>query len=276
MFDILYNTMAKKITETELENAIAKMRQKYNDIIVTYMLSPQLKNGFEERLFTVRLTNYNILRFLTEELKDIRLIENREKEKINLNALKNIAKIGEKETSAENGQDKKDFADKIIEQMMSRIEHYPDIFIHKNASKEIEKLFGTLIEFDVKHWSVYGKYAKKYRVNKYDADYSQLESMLNNFTRIYKGDLPSRLSRYRSMLDSSFIFSKDVAREEKSCIVDCAVLISALRKMLGSLISNQELLPEEKEKLSEIDKYLDLMAENFRLRDIIRLIAPPI
>lgn len=262
--------MAKKITDTELEKGIVKVRQKYNDITVTYMLSPRLITGFDERLLSVRLNNYNVMRFLAEEIKAIKEIENREKEKINLIAF-------EIDASAESGQGKKDFADKIIEQMMSKIEHYPNIFIHKNANQEIEKLFGALIEFDIKQWSVYEKYAKKYTVNKYNTEYSQLESMLNNFTRIYKGDIPSRLFRYRSMLDSSFVFSKDIGREEKACIVDCASLICALRKVLGSLISNPKLLSDEKEKLSGIDKYLDLLSENFRLRDIIKLIiAPPI
>lgn len=262
--------MAKKISAAETEKAIARIREKYNNLIVTYMLDPRIREGFEQRLFEIRKNNFDPLRFLHDEIKSIHDIERKEKEKIN-----SIARDAAKEKSKENinneAAPRRDFADKVLEQLMARIEKYPDIFIHHNANPEIGKLFGALIDFDAKMWPAYEKLAKKYRVNRYDPSFTRLENMLNNFTRIYTEDVPSRLLGYRSMLASSFTRNKDVAREEKRCILECAFLVKALKDTIAELMANPEILQGEKEKLLKLVEYLDRIADDFRLRDLMTL-----
>ncbi len=261
--------MAKRISEAETETAIVRIRKKYNDLIVSYMLDPRIKEGFEKRLLEIRKRGFDIARFLGDEITSILEIEKAEKEKINNAAKKNSSVKEKREKDKETGE--KDFADRVIEQMMAKIEKYPGISIHQNANPEICKLFGALSEFDISMWPVYDKLAKKYRVNRYDPVYTRLEAMLNNFTRIYTEDVPVRLVRYRSMLDSSFSRNSEIGKEEKLCILECAFIVKALKDVISDLMKNPEILQNEKEKLQGLNNYLDQLTNDFRLKDLMTL-----
>ena len=199
--------MGKKITSEEIERAAEKIRKKYNDLIVSYMLNPRIKDGFEERYSEIKKYNVDPTRFFTDEIISLKEIEQKEKEKINI-AAKSIIISPDKSPNKET--DKKDFADKILEEMNKKIEKYPGFFIHQNANKEIEKLFGALIDFDKNRWKTYEDIAKKYRVNTYDLAYTKLEKMLNNFMRVFSGNVTVRLLQYKNMLTSPFAQTKNI------------------------------------------------------------------
>ena len=260
--------MGKRINSDEIERAAEKIRTKYTDLIVSYMLNPRIKNGFEERYSEIKKYGFDPVRFLTDEIKALKEIEQIEKEKIN-KAAKSINIELEKKENIE--EVKKDFADKIIEQLNKKIEKYPAFFIHQNANKEIEKLFGALIDFDMNMWKTYEEIAKKYRINKYDLAYTRLEKMLNNFTRIYSEEVTVRLLQYKNMLNSPFSKTSNIDKEEKLCLLECAVLIKMLIETINGLIAYPDILQIEKEKLQNLIDYLDTMAEDFRLKDLMTL-----
>ncbi|MCL2791483.1 MAG: hypothetical protein FWD87_00165 [Spirochaetaceae bacterium] len=258
--------MSKKISSDEMEKVAEKIRKKYNDIIVSYMLSPRIKEGFDDRYNEIKKYGVDPLRFFNDEITALKDIEQKEKEKINKAAKnKNIEhnENNNKET------DKKDFADKVIEQIFKKIEKYPTFFIHQNANKEIEKLFGALIDFDKNMWKEYENIAKKYRVIKYDLAYINLEKMLNNFTRIFSGNVTVRLLNYKNMLNSPFSKTNNIDKEEKSCIMESAFLIKMLMDTANGLIDYPHILKEEKEKLQKLINYLDIMLDDFRLKDLL-------
>jgi len=260
--------MGKKITSTEIEKAAEKIRKKYNDIIVSYMLSPRIKEGFENRYNEIKKYGFDPLRFLNDEINALKEIEQKEKEKIN-NAAKSTNIEPDKNEDKETV--KKDFADKILEELFKKIEKYPTFFIHNNANKEIEKLFGTLIEFDKNMWKTYEDIAKKYRINKYDISFVKLEKMLNNFTRVYSGDVTVRLLQYKNMLNSPFTQTNNIDKEEKFCILECSFLIKMLTDTIKGLINYPGILQNEKEKLQKLVEYLDTMVDDFRLKDLMSL-----
>ena len=264
----IIRTMAKKISSEEAEKAVEKIRKKYNDLIVTYMLNPRLKDGFEERYYEIKKYGVDPVRFLNDEIKSIKEIEQQEKEKINQAAKNLIIKPDKKE----NGEpEKKDFADKILEEIFKKIEKYPTFSIHQNANKEIEKLFGALIDFDKNKWKIYEEIAKKYRLNKYDLSYVKLEKMLNNFIRVYSGDVTVRLVQYKNLLNSPFSKIINIDKEEKLCILECAYLIKMLIDTVNTLFSFPDILKDEKEKLQSLKTYLDTMVDDFRLKDLMSL-----
>ena len=260
--------MGKKLSDKEVGVIIEKIRRHYDNIIVTYMLDKSLKNGFEERYFQVRKAGVDPMRFINDEIKSLKEIESREKARINREAEKKVKKA----VSAEGeNREKKDFADRVLEDLMKKIENYPEIHIHSGANPEIRKLFGTLIEFDSKQWQYYEKLAKKYRINRYDIAYTRLENMLNNFTRIYSDDIPVRLSQYKNMLSSPYSRNKNIGKEEKLCILECAYLIKNLKDTALDLSENPEIQEREKQALLSITSYLDKIIDDFRLRDLVNL-----
>ncbi|MDX9802146.1 MAG: hypothetical protein RBT69_12510 [Spirochaetia bacterium] len=262
--------MTKRISEAETEKAVEKIRKKYNDLIVMYMLDPRIKSAFEQRLFEIRAGSFDPARFLRDEIESLLEIEKKERDKINNAAKKSNLEKQKKDKIKESG--KKDFADRVLEDIMAKIEKYPDIFIHQNANPEIRKLIGTLIDYDLTRWSYFEKLAKKYRINRYDPAFTRLENMLNNFTRIYTDDIPARLAGYRTMLNSSFARNKDIGKEEKLIIFECAYLVKSLKDTLLTLTENPELLPNEKEKLLDSIDYLDRLTDDFRLKDLMTLV----
>jgi hypothetical protein len=260
--------MAKKISSDEAERVAEKIRKKYNELIVSYMLAPRIKDGFEERYNEIKKYGVDPARFLTDEIKSLKEIEQKEKEKIN-NAAKSIKPEPDKDKNKET--DKKDFADKVMEDILKKIEKYPTFFIHDQANKEIEKLFGTLIDFDKTMWKKYEDIAKKYRVNKYDISYVRLEKMLNNFIRVFSGDVTVRLVQYKNILTSPFSRTNNIDKEEKLCILECAFLIKMLIDTINGLANYPDILKEEKDKLLTLVKYLDTIVDDFRLKDLISL-----
>ncbi|MCL2293729.1 MAG: hypothetical protein FWC36_02530 [Spirochaetes bacterium] len=258
--------MDKKISNAEAEQIAEKIRKKYNDLIVTYMLAPRLRDGFEARYNEIKRYGVDQARFLNDEIQSLKAIELKEKEKINKAAKsKNIESEKLKET------DKKDFADKVMEDLFKKIEKYPTLFIHSSANKELEKLFGALIDFDKNMWKTYEDIAKKYRFNKYDIAFVKLEKMLNDFTRVYSENVTVRLLPYKDMLNSPFSKISNIDREEKLCILECAVLIKMLMDTVTALINYSSILQNEKEKLLKLIDCLNIMTEDFRLKDLMTL-----
>ncbi len=259
--------MKKKLNEQEIEQIINKIRNRYNDLIVTYMLSPRIKNHFEERLYQVKRAGVNPERFFHDEILNIKNIETREREKLNKEAAEK-RKIEARKKQNINTV-KQDFADRMIEKMMQKIEKYPEIFIHDHANPEIRKLFGTLIDFDSKHWKNYDRISKKYRALKYNLSYIQLENQLNDFSRIYKDDVPTRLIRYKTMLSSPFSRTKDIEKEEKMVILESAVLINNLKKALSEIDDTEHMTTEDFHDISDMKDYLENVKNDFRLNDLM-------
>lgn len=259
--------MKKKLTPPEIDAITDKIRNNYNHLIVTYMLSPSLKDSFEKRLFQVRQAGVNPERFLRDEILNIKQIEQSEKEKINKTAHNHRIMV-EKQN---NGKDnvKKDFADRVIEKIMKQIKKYPELFIHDNANPEIKKLFGTLIDFDTRHWTNYDRISKKYRAIRYDLSYVRLENSINDFSRIYKDDVPSRLIRYKTMLSSPFSRISDIEREEKLAILEAAVLINNLIKALSDFDDMEHINTSDRDTISEMKFYLENVKKDFRLNDLM-------
>lgn len=259
--------MKKKLSDQEIEAIIRKIRNKYNDLIVSYLLSPRLKEHFEDRLYQIRRAGFYPERFLQDEILNIKKIEQNEKDRLNKTAEENRIKA-EKKKKAENPV-KQDFADRVIERIMQQIEKYPEIFIHDNANPEIRKLFGTLIEFDSKYWTNYDRLSRKYRAIKYNISYIRLENSINDFSRIYKDDVPSRLIRYKSMLSSPFSRTKDIEKEEKMAILEAAVLINNLQKALSELDDTEKMASDDLKSIADMKVYLDNVKKDFRLNDLM-------
>ena len=233
------------------------------------MLSPRIKIHFEERLYQVKKAGVNPERFFSDEILNIKKIEQAEKEKLNKAAEIERRKAEKAKKLEDNVTKKQDFADRVIERMMKRIEKYPEIFIHESANPEIRKLFGTLIEFDSKYWTNYERISKKYRAIKYNMSYIRLENSINDFSRIYKDDVPSRLIRYKTLLSSPFARIKDIEKEEKMAILEAAVLVNDLKKALTEIDDSEEMSVQDFQDIADMKHYLEEVKNDFRLNDLM-------
>ena len=72
--------MAKRISEEEADRAVDRIRKKYNDLIVMYMLDPRIKSAFEQRLFEIRAGSFDPARFLRDEIESLLEIEKKERD----------------------------------------------------------------------------------------------------------------------------------------------------------------------------------------------------
>jgi hypothetical protein len=86
-----------------------------------------------------------------------------------------------------------------------------------------------------------------------------------------KDGISPRLTRYFALLSR---FPRDynaIEREEKSFIIDTALLLHDLKTILSGVILNKSsLIPDEEKKLTTFLNYIDGILEDFRMKDLKR------
>lgn len=243
-----------KLSDKEIQDALARIRKTYDDYIISYMTPIDEKTGFEDRYITALHARVDLTRFIKDEIEHLQvLIKGRKDEE----SRKNVSAA--RPASA----NKKGFADQIMEELERKIESYPEIEINDDASVEVKKLYGALYELDKNHWRTLSKFIRK--VHSSTVSYN-LENRLLRMTTMGGDHVPPELDRYLFLLQQKGKYSSELFREAQECIKRASFFLHELRHIL--LECQDRGLMDESVEIAF--NYVENIISDFRLKDLKR------
>ena len=240
-----------RLTPKEVETALTRIRKTYDDYIISYMTPIDEKSAFEDRYIDALHARVDLTRFIKDEIEYLQqLIKEGEDKKI-----RNI-----KPATA---QPAKGFADRIIEELEKKIESYPEIYLHDDASVEVKKLYGALKVLDYEHWSTVSTFIRK--VHSSTVSYN-LENRLYRMTTVGGESVPPDLDRYLFLLNQNGQYSTELFRESQECIKRASFFLHELHHIL--LECQDRGLMDESVEIAY--NYVENIISDFRLKDLKR------
>jgi len=256
---------SKKLNKGEIQRTVDKIRKKYEEYTVRFLKSPKLKYAFEQRYAGVLRKSLDIGSFLSAEIGVIEELIKKEMSK-----LKYSAAQAEKQNKSQ--KDRKNFADKILEEHKARIEKYKKIDFHKDANNEVSRLLGALNELYRTYTPLMQDVAKNSaNRNLRTTDIMEMESRLRVMGSLDTDNVSSRLSRYYALLNRFPRDYKAIDHEEKSFILDSAFLLHDFLNILTISETNEERVKNrDEDDLEKIIAYINKVIDDFRLKDLKR------
>ncbi len=247
-----------KLTQADIDTLVFTIKKEYDDYIIRFQKPLTVKSGFEERYLQARLSNINIRRFLHDELAMITELKRRVLSKKNRAALEKLRpQIGKMATEA--SAKKKDFADKILEQLHERMKPYPEVFIHEDASFDLKKLYGALRYFGLRFWPNLQYDLQKAGMPGYGRFYMQFYSKARDLWSERETDLPPLLRRYHSMLSMDPQNGDEIEKEQMHCMREAAFFFHSIRNELDRIKKNDD------SSDNEAREYITKVINDFRL-----------
>lgn len=254
----------KKLKQGEIDALLEKIRFKYDDFIGRYNKSVILRNSFEQRYLEALHYRMDLTRFLTAEMEAIQELEARE-----IQEMKKL--LDKKKASLAEEKEKKNIAQKVWEENLRRIQHYPEFPLAFEASHEIAKLIGAMKWYEQEYWTSLDTLAIS-SGNSRQADFRiSLETGWRSFTVDGRDGVPSRLAKYKSL---SSRFPKDVSStewEERQILFDAAGFLGRVRDYIEELSHDDRFTQPQKDKMITAREELENLLADFRLMDLIRL-----
>jgi hypothetical protein len=249
----------KKLSAQEISEVIAKIRSKYDYYCKSFYKPSRLKQEFENRYRDALKKGYDVSNFLLAEISAIEELIKKAEDKI------------AHSTPAEKKQSKKNFADKIIQENKKKIEKYPKVFLHKDASEEIKHLVGALKKIYDIHIPELHSILRKLEVNPNFKYMEIYESRLRTLADIGKGPAPAQLTRYYAYLNKFPRDYRAIDWEEKQYILESSFLLHDIHTTLIQILDEtSELSQNFMDNIRYIADYIFGIIEDFRLKDLKR------
>lgn len=257
----------KKLSESEIDTAIQNIRKLYDDYIIQYMKGIKVKNDFEERYLHALRHRMDLSAFVRTEREVIRDMAKREEERIQLQYRK-AQRQGARLRTSKAEDSKESFADRILAENRERIEKYPDLSIHEDASFELKKLFGTLNQLDREYWPLFERVLKGMYPSLYSGPRVLIESRMIELCRPSTSGVPPRLMSYQTELSKFPRSYTAIDREEKQCILSAAFLLHLISSECEKVLSAQDIKPDERADVEKVSAFVHTVIEDFRLKDL--------
>jgi len=246
--------MPPRLTDTEIDKVLRKIRAEYDHYIVHYLKTPDTKRKFEERYAEALRHRMDLTRFLSVEIQVVQsLVEKAEAEaSVEAPAPKAAAKKGS-------------YADRVIEQLRARIRDYPALGLpeHPEKSPDVDKLYGTLRWFRREIWEIlYPLFLGKCpspALFQADVDLGALT---------LQGDKwPKEVETYWALLMGKADLSQ-VARAQNRCLLQGGQLVHRIRGLLAEAQGVKALTPAEKDSVTRALAFCDRVLGDFRLKEL--------
>lgn len=230
--------MWRKLTNTEINQIIEKIRKRYNSLIKDFHKPKSLISSFEERYFKTLKESKDLSVFLLAEIEAVEELYKTEEEKREIEKQKKLNKNDES------------FADKVYESNRKKIEKYPKIDLSFDADEELERFIGAIRCFLINYWPAITN------VFKNDLN-STLKSLFGEFhyqlqiKYDYKND-PPITRNYRDILKIIPINQKKLDFEYYYILKETAFLLNEISDALKSILKENR-VPNADLKLSISD-----------------------
>lgn len=246
----------RNLTEAEIDRAVGKIRQMYDDYIITFLKSFATKEAFEDRYLLARRQRIDLTRFVHDEIELIASLGKEERKRIAPGA----------ERRAPRRRSVGEYADRLIEQFREQIAGYPDLFIGEKASYETRKLFGALDLFEREHWPAFERSLRRVYPSSYSSPRLTLEPRMQYLTS-GPGRQPPGLSRYQALLLRLPRSKSEVDLEERRLLLEAAFLLHGIAETLTRLLP-EVTDGEERAALERCGNYVHTLISDFRLKDL--------
>ena len=250
--------MAPRLTEQEIDRALAKIRAEYDHLIVHYFKSRDAKDKFDERLAETLRARVDMTGFLGVEMQVVKTL-------LMKAAHKAENPVHPTEAAPVKAGPKLSYADRVLAQLRARIANYPSLGLPDNPqlSLDVDKLYGTLRWFRKEVWEfLYPVIVKKspspllYRI----------EDELVALT--LDGDVwPKEVDSYVQMLMGNASLSQ-LSRAQNRCLLQAAQFLHRLRALFDGMVAETTFDDREKTSLERAVAFCDRVMLDFRLRDL--------
>ena len=230
----------------------------YERLIFDYALNPGLLESLNKRIRHAESTGRDPEKFLGEEIKTFKELENKAVENKRIEST--INETRRRRLAGET------FADKILNEYKMRIEHYPSVYIHQHADPEICKLYGAMRLLDKSHWNALTSYLKRVYPRAGQLDRTNIEQGFWRLISTREGRLPEELEPYRRALAAPISSQKDRIREGREAIKMVAFFLHDLLEIYERGVAIVTPQPEVRDA---IDFVYEIM-NNFRIGDLKR------
>ena len=255
---------SRKLSWKEIENTIDKIKRKYNDLIIQYMLPVDLIKEFEDRYFEALRIRMDMDVFLKLEISA--LSDLKKEEDIKLAASRKYA--AQKDASRDRNDSAENFADRIIRENRERIKKYPEFSICKDASEEIQRLYSVLVRFDKEYWPVVDKILRDIQPSSFSGARFALESKVFELCSINVDGFAPALSRYRSLLLRIPRDYSIIEVEEKRFLLESAFMFHEIKDELNRFLKKDWIDPENKSQIEKVLTFINPVIKDFRLTDL--------
>lgn len=274
-----------KKDKIKLDDVVSEIREDYKSLITRYNRSKTLLSQFEYRYHDAIEYRMDLKRFLSAEREAVKALLGKAEDKLKTEESENSKKrpagsaastskaVDAIDAPAEDGKKKQSYADRLIQEFAERIEKYPEIIIHPDASTEMKKLFGALSCVEKDYWALVDRVLRNTAGSKRFSDTIDLEPELNRLCIAGTEGIPTGLGTYHNLLERIPRDYRAIEREEKRCLVTAAALLKRLQmEIIRALdLASGMLDDDEKVTLTEAKVYIDGMIDDFRLKDLARL-----
>ncbi len=252
---------SKKLSWKEIEQAVNKIRQKYDDFIIQYLQPFTVKEAFEERYIEAIRVRKDMSSFLKLEISILYDLTQKEEGRKAVNR-----RISEKAMAARSREESgENFAERIIREHKEMIDKYPSEHIHNRASGEIRKLFGVLIRFEKDFWPDAERFFREIYPSRFSGPREAFESGIISLCVKNSDGIPPVLCKYYSLFLRNSSDNKVIEFEEKRYMIESALLLHRIRDELTQILGIKWFDNDKKERIQEILDFIDPVIKDFRL-----------
>ncbi len=277
-----------KKDKSQIEDLLREIRAEYETYIIKFKKTQRIKQEFEYRYRDAVEYRMDLLRFLNAEREALAALvakaeaKNQPEKTVKNEKSPNRTAVNDRESLSDISDDSgkteksaekiKSYADRMIEEFAARIDKYPEIIIHSDASNEMKKLFGALSCIEKDYWSLVDRILRNQNGSRRFWESVDIEPEINRLCRPGLEGIPSALTTYYRLLERLPRDYNEIEREEKRSLLAAASLLKKLQdEVIRAIDGGKGLDKDAKELLSEARVYIDGMMDDFRLKDLARL-----
>ncbi|OQX29341.1 MAG: hypothetical protein B0D92_04275 [Spirochaeta sp. LUC14_002_19_P3] len=243
----------------EYKRLAEELTKRYQVLTADYELDAKFIESFNKRLVSAKYGGRNPEEFFEEELKECHNLEKMIHQKHRDNQMK--------EDALQRYRDRDTFADKIINDIQSRIENYKAINLHPEADREVVKLYGAMAYFDTHYWDVVETYLRRAFPQPGQLDRMSIEQRFWRFVSSRDDRPPNALEQYKRILETPGTLNGEKAQEVREAV---KVLAFFLHELLEVCEKAAQLYGSDA-RVEEAVQYIKTIIEDFRLKHLKRL-----
>jgi len=257
------NRKRKRLTRDEIDTAVDKIREEYQDYIIRYTKPLSVISGFEERYLQALRNKMDMETFLHAEISAVRQLSSQEAE----NRRQKEEKIRNAPRKKKRAQ-KIGFADRVLKELEEKVKKYPSVDFHPSAPEELKRLCGVIGEFErdglFECEGVLRNHSSDFKAE----DFHRIERVVSGFLSRKKGEVPPRMERYAGMLDRKEEDSDEGDMERKRILFDGAKIFHYFADALKAVQREVSLTEEERKKVEKNVIFVHNVLRDFRLKDL--------
>ena len=259
----MFKSNKKRLGPDEIEQAKSKILEEYDHLIVRFMKPTSLKEAFLDRYFDALRAKLDMAYFLHAEMTAVKEIFKRETDKAEAHQKAKAERENRRHKKSSVG-----FADRIIEEHKKKIEKYPELNFHPDASPEIKKMAGILKRFEEDYWPAIDDLLRRTSTTLYSNSRLALEKSVYELATSSVGSPSNRLSVYQMVLGRFPRDYRAVEREGQLYLLTSAHFLHNLLTEVNKMKTNGNLEGDEMIFIENASKFVHTVIEDFRLMDL--------